>query len=376
MKYQTASLLEPDENLPIRRGRLSVPPLQSAVGNSDSSVASAGGAELFLGDALDYYPAWPAPIAIVSDGPYGLSLFPGDPATPDELPEWYAPHVAAWSRHALPSTTLWFWGTEIGWALIHPVLARHGWTYRTLHVWDKGVGHIAGNVNSKTIRGFPVATEVCAQYVVDVKVTTANGERLPLRQWLRREWQRTGLPLDRTNVACGVRNAATRKYFTQDHMWYFPPPEMMERLANYADQHGDPAGKPYFSLDGGNPLTAERWTTMRAKWHHVHGVTNVWSEPAVRGAERLKDAHARAAHANQKPVSLIERIIQASTDPGDVVWEPFGGLCSAGVAAMWTQRRAYCAESNPAYFAAARARIGREASLLDRYRQDSGRTGT
>ena len=32
-------------------------------------------------------------------------------------------------------------------------------------VWDKGVAHIAGNVNSNTIRQFPVVvTEVCVFY--------------------------------------------------------------------------------------------------------------------------------------------------------------------------------------------------------------------
>jgi hypothetical protein len=331
---------------------------------------------IFLGDAIDCYSSWPAPTVIVSDGPYGLSLFPGDPPTADGLPEWYAPHIAAWSNAALPSTTLWFWSTEIGWALMHPVLALHGWQYRALHIWDKGVGHIAGNVNSKTIRGFPISTEVCAQYVFEAKLTSVDGERVPLRQWLRREWQRSGLPLDRTNEACGLKNAATRKYFTQDHLWYFPPPEMMERLAAYANQHGDQAGRPYFSLDGHSSVTAGEWTAMRAKWHHVHGITNVWTEPAVRGAERVKNAKAKSAHANQKPLSLIERIILASSDVGDVVWEPFGGLCSAGVAALWTDRLAYCAEINAVFHAAAQARLVRETSLLLQHRANAARTGT
>ena len=42
----------------------------------------------------------------------------------------------------------------------------------------------------------------------------------------------------------------------------------------------------------------------------------------------------KSLHGNQKPVKLMERIIGASTDPGDVIWDPFGGLCSGAVAAM------------------------------------------
>ncbi len=318
-----------------------------------------------LADSLTRYPFWPAPTVILSDGPYGLGLFPGDPPTPNQLAEWYEPHVAAWSRYALPETTLWFWCNEIGWATVHPVFVRHGWQYRALHVWDKGIGHIAGNVNSKTIRRFPVVTEVCVQYVRDVCLPTRDGQRLPLRAWLRYEWQRTGLPFSKTNEACGVKNAATRKYFTQDHLWYFPPPEVMERLAAYANQRGKATDWPYFSLDGKSSVTAKQWERMRSKWNHTHSVTNVWSEPPVRGSERLKDDNAKCLHANQKPLSLIERIILASSDPGDVVWEPFGGLCSAAIASLKTGRQCMSAEINPSYYRLAQERLLNQVLALD-----------
>jgi len=292
--------------------------------------AQIGSASVELADATTCYAEWPAPTVIVCDGPYGVAGFPGDPPTPAPLAEWYAPHAAAWARHSLPETTLWFWGTELSWATVHPVLQLHGWDYRSAHVWDKGVAHVAGNVNGNTIRRLPVVTEVCVQYVRSVELRTGEGEVLPLQQWLRKEWLRTGLPLYRTNGACGVKNAATRKYFTQDHVWYFPPPEMMERLARYARQHGQLTRWPYFSLDGQTTLTAEQWARMRAKWHHVHGITNVWREPAVRGEERLKKRW-KCVHTNQKPLRLLELAIRSSSDSGDVVWDPFGGLCSVAV---------------------------------------------
>jgi site-specific DNA-methyltransferase (adenine-specific) len=39
----------------------------------------------------------------------------------------------------------------------------------------------------------------------------------------------------------------------------------------------------------------------------------------------------------------------AVTEPGDVIWEPFGGLCSASVAAAALGRRAFAAEIDPAF---------------------------
>lgn len=313
------------------------------------------GASLYHGDFLEVSRSWPAPTVIIVDGPYGVGSFPGDPPSHEGLAEWYRPFVKAWAEQALPETTLWFWNTEIGWASVHPVLAEQGWEYRSCHTWDKGIGHIAGNANSKTLRRFPIVTEVCVQYVRNVTVAR-NGHELGLKEWIRSEWERTGLPLYKANAACGVRNAATRKYLTKCHLWYFPPPEAFELLVEYANQHGHPGGRPYFSLDGTHPASALEWSKMRAKFHCDVGITNVWREPPVRGSERLKSNY-KCLHMNQKPIILLEQTIRASSDPGDVVWEPFGGLCSVAIAAIHSGRQCYSSEILEDYFTAARDRL-------------------
>ena len=313
---------------------------------------------VFLGDAMRFYGIWPRPTVIVADGPYGLASFPGDPPTPANLADWYRPHVQAWHERSLPSTTLWFWNSEQGWANCHCMIEECGWEFRNCHIWDKGMSHVAGNCNTKTIRKYPVVSEVCVQYVR--KNTLVSGGRpLSLREWLRAEWLRSGLPLHKTNEACGVRDAATRKYFTKDHLWYFPPAAALLGLAGYANAHGRPTDKAYFSKDDGTPFSAREWDLMRAKFTCEMGVSNVWHEPAVRGGERIK-AGTAALHMNQKPLSLLSLAIRSSSDEGDVVWEPFGGLCSASVAAIRLGRVPYAAEINEKYFAIARERIENE----------------
>jgi site-specific DNA-methyltransferase (adenine-specific) len=42
--------------------------------------------------------------------------------------------------------------------------------------------------------------------------------------------------------------------------------------------------------------------------------------------------------------------IEASSLPNDVVWEPFGGLFSASLAAKRLNRRAFGCEIDPTYF--------------------------
>ena len=300
-----------------------------------------------LGDSLEHYSDWETPTVIVSDGGYGILGFEGDTSDHLGLPQWYEPHIAAWSKHATPRTTLWFWNSEIGWAAVHPILEKHGWRYINANIWNKGKAHIAGNVNTAKIRRFPVVSEVCVQYVLEPRI---NG--LHLKTWLLREWRRTGLPTRESNEACGVADVATRKYLDQGHLWYYPPPEMFVKLQKYANEHGDHAGRPFFSIDGKEPGTSEQWAAMRSKFHCPHGFTNVWERNALHGSERFKinGDSGKAIHLNQKPLDLITMIIEASSDKGDTVWEPFGGLFTACVAARSLERRAFGAEIDPTYF--------------------------
>lgn len=308
---------------------------------------SDGDANLFFGDSLEVYNEWESPTVIVSDGAYGILGFDGDTSDHIDIPQWYEPHVREWSKKATGQTTLWFWNSEIGWAAVHPILEKYGWRYVNANIWDKGVAHIAGNVNTGKIRRFPVVTEICVQYSFEQRI-----DDLTLRQWLLREWKRTGLPLKRANEACGVKDVATRKYFDQGHLWYFPPSKIFVKMAEYANLYGDPFGRPYFSRDGNRPMTEVEWDAMRYKFRCPVGRTNVWNRNPLKGGERIKvpEISSKAAHLNQKPLDFMRLIIEASSDRGDVVWEPFGGLFSASVAAKQTGRKSFAGEIDATYF--------------------------
>ncbi len=313
-----------------------------------------GQVTLCCGDSLKLYGTWDPPIAIVSDGGYGILGFEGDTSGHLDLPHWYEPHIRAWSERATPQTTLWFWNSEIGWAAVHPILEKYGWRYVNANIWNKGKAHIAGNVNTTKIRRFPVVSELCVQYTLEARVNGAT-----LQQWLISEWKRTGLPLADANEACDVKDAAVRKYLDKGHLWYYPPPEMFARLAAYANERGDSAGRPYYSRDGINAMSIDEWSAMRSTFRCPHGVTNVWDRLPLKGAERVKvpEGVTKSAHLNQKPLDLMSMIIEASSSQGDVVWEPFGGLFSASLAAKLLGRRAFSAEIDPCYFQLGAARF-------------------
>ena len=310
------------------------------------TVFSDNNLELHHASALDVYGEWETPTVILSDGAYGVGGFPGDPKTPSELADWYLPHIKAWTEAASSRTTLWFWNTEIGWASTHPVMEDHGWKYVSCNIWDKGISHVAGNSNTQTLRHFPKVTEVCVQYVREPYIQAGN-EHVSFRSWLISEWQRSGLPFSEANVACGVKNAASRKYLTSGPEWYPPPPEMLKMMEDYLNNYGDPEGKPYLDLNQVEGLEGD-WKRIRSVFHCEMGVTNVWRQSSPRGKSRVP--YGKSTHPNQKPLKLVERVVSASSNKGDVVWEPFAGTAPAAVVSLRTGRSYYGAEISDEFF--------------------------
>jgi modification methylase len=88
-----------------------------------------------------------------------------------------------------------------------------------------------------------------------------------------------------------------------------------------------------------------------------------WLLPICSGPERLKDDGGRKAHPTQKPEALLHRVIVATTDPGDVVLDPFFGTGTTGAVARRLGRHYVGIERDPDYVAAARERIARVAPL-------------
>lgn len=84
-----------------------------------------------------------------------------------------------------------------------------------------------------------------------------------------------------------------------------------------------------------------------------------WLFPICSGPERLKDDGGRKAHPTQKPEALLHRLLLATTNPGDVVLDPFFGTGTTGAVAKKLGRRFLGIERDPDYVAAAEERIAK-----------------
>ncbi len=82
-----------------------------------------------------------------------------------------------------------------------------------------------------------------------------------------------------------------------------------------------------------------------------------WTLPICAGGERLKKRDGKKAHPTQKPESLLHRVLLATTNPGDVVLDPFFGTGTTGAVAKKLGRHFIGIEADPAYVDAATRRI-------------------
>jgi modification methylase len=88
-----------------------------------------------------------------------------------------------------------------------------------------------------------------------------------------------------------------------------------------------------------------------------------WLFPICSGPERLKDEGGRKAHPTQKPEALLNRILIASSKPGDLVLDPFFGTGTTGAVAKRLGRRFIGIERDADYARAAEERIARVTPL-------------
>lgn len=138
----------------------------------------------------------------------------------------------------------------------------------------------------------------------------------------------------------------------------------------------------------GFPPPNKGWRYERATMQRLHDEGRIWYPDTTDRRPRLKryldeqqgrsagdvitDINPIAAHANertgyptQKPLALIERLITASTNPGDVVLDPFAGCATACIAAQKLERQWIGIDVEPKAVELCRQRLRDELGLFD-----------
>ena len=303
---------------------------------------------------------------VISDGPYGVGIGPEwDKMKPRDLPEWYAPHIEAWGKVCAPSASVYLWGTDEGEGYLRAPMRAAGWTFRGSITWDKGIAAMAGKIDTAAMRMWFPLTEACGVYQreawapatcagSEIAYAAGRDDRNTARVFLLSEWREAGLRNGEADKAMGT-NGMAGHYFGKSQ-WSLPTWEAYSALHKYAREHGRPrmTHRPYLVLssvwEGEPPHDGEylraSYDHLRAEYDHLRaeyeasrpafthpvGVGNVWRHGSVAGVDRLRGPDGLALHPCQKPLAFYDRIIRASSRPGELVLEPFGGTCRAAVA--------------------------------------------
>ena len=80
---------------------------------------------------------------------------------------------------------------------------------------------------------------------------------------------------------------------------------------------------------------------------------NFFESPICMGKERIKNPK----HPTQKPLGVLRHILKLASDPGDLVFDPFMGVGSTGIAAIDLDRRFLGFDKEAAYVIASKDRF-------------------
>jgi len=91
-----------------------------------------------------------------------------------------------------------------------------------------------------------------------------------------------------------------------------------------------------------------------------------WTLPICSGNERIKK-NGKKVHSTQKPESLLHRILLASTNKGDFVFDPFLGTGTTAAVAKKLGRNYFGIENEKKYFKTAKQRLEKTIKMEDHY---------
>ena len=201
-------------------------------------------------------------------------------------------------------------------ALLLPKLKEIGFSLRQQIVIDKGMKAVAGRA-TKNYKMFPCVTE-------SVLLLTKDNIRWS-REFLKGRQEKLGLTSKEINKALGVKSNGGGMWsiYTGNNVCeQFPTKEVWEKLQTILK----------FDID---------YDKVAQTFHPQMGLTDVWTDIDFYSEKRW--------HPTQKPLNLIERLIETSSNPMDKVLDPFGGSGSTLIACEKLGRQAYIVEQDEKY---------------------------
>jgi DNA modification methylase len=289
--------------------------------------------KIYHGDALDILPTITAGTVdlVIGDPPYWKVV--GESwdyqwRTEEDYVNWSLIWLEQVTKIMRLGGTLYLFGYFRTLALLTPHFKKLGLELRQQVIIDKGIQAVSGRA-TKGYKQFPNVTESVLMIIKDSKPF--------IRNFLKEQQKRVGLSAKEINDRLGVKSNGGGMwsiYTGKNICEQVPTRELWERMQVVLDFR-----YPYEKLA----------QTFNAEM----GLTDVWTDINFYGEKRV--------HKTQKPQKLIQRLIRASSNAGDLILDPFAGSGSTDMAAKILKRSCISIEANSEYINEINAR----ANLLE-----------
>ena len=214
-------------------------------------------------------------------------------------------------------------------ALLVPHLEQFGLELRQQIIIDKGIRSVSGRATKK-YKIFPNVTESILFIIKDNKKF--------IKPFPKEKQKEIGLTAKQINEALGVKSNGGGMWsiYTGNNVCeQFPTEELWNKLSKILN----------FNLS---------YKKVAQTFNPQMGYTDVWTD-----IDFYKEKH---LHPTQKPLRLIKRLVEASSNEGDIVLDPFAGSGSTQVACIHLNRHYIGIEMDTNYYQMASKRIALERS--------------
>lgn len=212
-------------------------------------------------------------------------------------------------------------------ALIIPYLKEMGLELRQQIIIDKGLRAVSGRATKK-YKIFPNVTESILFIIKDNKQF--------VKPFLKEKQEILGLTAKQINDALGVKSNGGGMwsiYTGKNVCEQFPTEDLWLKLSKVLN----------FNLP---------YHKVAQTFNPQMGYTDVWDD-----IDFYEEKH---LHPTQKPLKLIHRLIEASSNVGDVVLDPFSGVASTQIGCIHLKRHYIGIELDVKYFNIGLSRIKEE----------------
>lgn len=251
--------------------------------------------------------------------------------TEKDYVDWCLKWIKEVSRILRIGGTFYCFGYFRTLALLVPYLEDMELELRQQIILDKGMRAVSGRA-TKNYKMFPNVTESILFIIKDNKKF--------IKPFLKERQNALGLKAKEINEALGVKSNGGGMwsiYTGKNVCEQFPTKELWNKLSE--------------TLKFDYP-----YDKIAQTFNPQMGFTDVWTD-----IDFYKEKH---LHPTQKPLKLIRRLIEVSSNKGDIVLDPFMGGGTTAIAAINNNRNFIGFELDSKYFDIANERIKNESSVL------------